>query len=99
MAEEGTDLLGGFGRENVLELAGLLFDLALIRHSEALGEETLGETVTANHASGTLASSGSKFDDHAAVGRELAGRLERVVTGILDCSMGVGVWSVRDEVD
>ena len=38
MAEECADLIGGFGRKNVLEFAGLLFNVGLAVHGETIGE-------------------------------------------------------------
>ena len=63
MAEEGADLVRGFGRQYVLKLAGLLFDFGLAVHGEAVGEEALGEAVTANDAAGALASARRQFND------------------------------------
>ena len=99
VAEEGTYLLGGFGRKDVFELACLLLNLALVLHAEALGEEALGETVTTNNASGALTSARSEFNDHAAVGRKFPGGLERVMTGIFDGAMFVGIGAMGDEID
>jgi len=67
MAEEGADLVGCLGGEDVLELAGLLLDLGLAVHGETVGEETLGEAVTADDAAGALASAWRQFDDQGAV--------------------------------
>jgi len=39
VVEEGADLVGGFGGEDVLELAGLLFDFGFAVHGEGIGEE------------------------------------------------------------
>src|SRR6267142_6657755 len=38
MIEEGADFVGGFGRQDMLELAGLLFDFRFAVHSKAVGE-------------------------------------------------------------
>ena len=67
MAEEGADFVGGFGGENVLELAGLLFDFGFAVHGEAVGEQALGEAVAADDAGGALAAAGREFDDQGAV--------------------------------
>ena len=61
VAQEGANLVGGFGREDVLELAGLLFDLGLAVHGEAVGEQALGKAVTANDVSGALAAARGQF--------------------------------------
>jgi hypothetical protein len=67
MAEEGADLVGCLGRQDVFELAGLLLDLGLAVHGEAVGEEALGEAVTADNAAGALASPWRQFDDQGAI--------------------------------
>src|SRR5437867_3870096 len=82
MAEEGADLVGCLGGEDVLELAGLLLDLGLAVHGEAVGEEALGEAVTADDAAGALASAWSQFDDQRAVSGRHCYRLQRLVAGI-----------------
>ena len=65
MSQERADLIRRFGRENVLELAGLLLDFRLAVHRQAVGEQALGQTVAANDAAGPLAAARSQFDDHA----------------------------------
>ena len=67
MAQEGADLVGGFGRENVFELAGLLFDFGFAVHGEAVGEQALGKAMAADDIGGALTAAGCEFDDHAAV--------------------------------
>jgi hypothetical protein len=42
MIEKGADFVGGFGREDVLELTGLLLDFSFAIHRERIGEEALG---------------------------------------------------------
>ena len=61
VAEEGAYLVGGFGREDVLELAGLLFDFGLAVHGEAVGEQSLSQAVAANDVSGALTAARGKF--------------------------------------
>ncbi len=56
MSKERADLVGRFGREDMLELAGLLLDFRLAIHGQAIGEETLGQAVTADDAAGAFAS-------------------------------------------
>lgn len=41
MAEESADLVGGFGRQYMLELACLLLDLGFVFEREAIGEKPL----------------------------------------------------------
>ena len=67
MAEEGADLVGGFGRKDVLELAGLLLDFGLAVHGQAVGEQALGQAMAADDVGGALAAAGGEFDDQAAV--------------------------------
>jgi len=54
MIEEGADFVGRFGREDVLEFTGLLFDFGFAVHGERIGEETFSETVAANDIGGAL---------------------------------------------
>ena len=82
VAQERADLIGGFGGQNVLELAGLLFDLGFTVHGQRVGKQALGEAVAANDVGGALVAAGSQFDDHRAVSRRESRRFERVVTGI-----------------
>lgn len=67
MAQEGADLVGCLGRQDVLELTGLLLDLGLAVHGETVGEEALGKAVTADDAAGALAAVWGQFDDQRAV--------------------------------
>lgn len=82
MVEEGADLVGGFGREDVLELAGLLLDFGFAVHGKRIGEEALGEAVAADDVGGALVPTRSEFDDRRAVARRKAGWFQRVVAGI-----------------
>ena len=63
MIEEGADFVGRFGGEDVLELAGLLLDFGFAVHGERVGEEPLGEAVSADDIGGALMSAGREFDD------------------------------------
>ena len=63
VTEEAADFVGGFGREDVFELAGLLFNFGFAVHRKAVGEQALGQAMTANDAAGALAAAGRKFDD------------------------------------
>ena len=67
MAQEGADLVGGFGRQDVLELAGLLFDFGFAVHGETVGEQAFGKAMAADDIGGALAAAGREFDNHAAV--------------------------------
>ena len=42
VVKKSADLVGGFRRENVLELAGLLLDLGFAVHGKRIGEEAFG---------------------------------------------------------
>jgi len=59
VVEEGTDLVGGFGRKYVFELAGLLLDFTFAVHGQRIGEQTLGQAVTADDVGGALVSARS----------------------------------------
>lgn len=63
VVEESADLVGRFGREYVLELAGLLFDFSFAVHGEGIGEEALGQAMAADDVGGALVSSRREFDD------------------------------------
>jgi hypothetical protein len=67
VAQEGADLVGGFGGQNVLELASLLFDFGFAVHGETVGEQAFGKAVTTDDIGGALAAAGREFDNHAAV--------------------------------
>jgi hypothetical protein len=67
VVEEGTDLVGGFRREYVLKLAGLLFNFRLAVHGERIGEEALGQAVPANNVGGALMSARGEFDDRLTI--------------------------------
>ena len=82
MIEESADLVGGFGREDVLELASLLLDFGFAIHGERIGEEALGETVTADDVGGALVASLGELDDGGAVTGRNSGRFQRVVARI-----------------
>ena len=67
MAQEGTDLVGGLGRQDVFELASLFLDFRLAVHGETVGKKALGKAMTANDAAGALASARGQLDDQGAV--------------------------------
>src|SRR5271157_5215423 len=82
VVEEGADLVSGFGREYVLELASLLLDFGFAVHGERIGEEAFGQAVAADDIGGALVSTRGEFDDRRAVAGRKAGGLQRVVAGI-----------------
>src|SRR5579864_1530335 len=63
VAQEGAYLVGGFGREDVLELAGLLLDFGFAVHGKAVGEEAFRQAVATNDIGGALAAAGRQLDD------------------------------------
>ena len=67
VAQEGADLVGGLGGQNVFELAGLFFDFGFAIHGETVGEQSLGQAVAADDVGSALAAAGCEFDNHAAV--------------------------------
>src|SRR5579862_8960625 len=82
MTEEGADFVGGLGRENVLELAGLLLDLRFAVESQAVGEQALGQAVAANDVGRPQSAARSKFHDQAAITCRHAGWLESVMARV-----------------
>ena len=48
VSQECADLIRSFGRQNMLELAGLLLDFALAIHRQTVGEQAFGEPMSAN---------------------------------------------------
>src|SRR6266852_5973801 len=50
MPKESTYLIGSFRRENMLELASLLFNFRLTVHSQAVGKQTLGQAMPPDNA-------------------------------------------------
>jgi hypothetical protein len=67
MSQEAANLIRGFGRENVFELAGLLFDFRFAVQGQAIGEQTLGQAMATDDVGGALAAAGSELNDPAAV--------------------------------
>lgn len=67
MAEERADLVGGFGRENVLELAGLLLDFGLAVHRQTVSEKALGQPMPADDATGALAAAWGELHDQGPI--------------------------------
>jgi hypothetical protein len=88
MVEEGTDAVCDFRREDVLELAGLLGDEVGVVNVQGVGEETLGETVTADDVLRAAAASRGEGDDGVAVFGERGDDYGAVVTA-LDIAVNV----------
>ena len=97
MVEEGADAVGDFGRENVLELAGLLGDNVGVVYVERIGEETLREAVTADDILRAATATLGKGDDGVAVLGK-CGDDDGSVVATLDVAMNV-VGAVRMEFD
>src|SRR5207247_8399778 len=55
MTQKRADLVRGFGREDVFELARLLLDFRLAIQSQAVSKQPLREPVPANDVGGALA--------------------------------------------
>ena len=55
MPQKSADLVGSFGRKNVLELASLLLDFRFAVHGQAIGKQPLCQAVPADNAAGALA--------------------------------------------
>jgi len=95
MAQERADLIRRFGREDVLELAGLLLDFGLAVHGERIGEEALGETMAADDVgSAVTATAGEFYDQRALAGGNAAG-FERIVAGVHEGLVSVGLCGMR----
>ena len=75
MPKERADFVGGFRREDVLELARLLLDFGLAVQREAVSEQTFREAVPANDVGGALPATRSQRNNYAAVADRDAGRL------------------------
>src|SRR5215469_11274482 len=95
MAEKGADLVGSFGRENVLELASLLLDFELAVERQAVGKQALGQTVPADDVGGALPSTSRQFDHDAAIADRNPGGFQRVMTRIHEALVIVGFGWMR----
>jgi len=95
VAEESANLVGGSGRENVFELAGLLLDFRFAIHCKTVGEEALGETMAADNAARAVAAAGSQRNDLRAVAARDAIGAKRFVAGIHERLVIVGLGRVR----
>src|SRR5437870_13479681 len=67
MTQKRADLIRGFGRKDVFELARLLLDLGLAILSQAVGKQPLRLPVSANDVGGALARTWCELYDYAAV--------------------------------
>jgi hypothetical protein len=62
--EKSADLIGGFGRKYVLELARLLLAFGFTVHGQRVGEEALCQPVATDDIGRALMSPRSQFNDH-----------------------------------
>ena len=67
MAKKCADFVRRFGRKDMLEFAGLLFDFRFAVHGQAIGEETLCEAVPADNAASAFEAARREFDNQRAV--------------------------------
>src|SRR2546421_2422060 len=67
MVQKRADFVRGFGRQNVLELAGLLLDFGFAVHGQTVGEQPLGQAGTANDVRGPLPPMIRQFYDQVAI--------------------------------
>ncbi len=67
MTQKRADLIRGFGRKDVFELARLLLDLRLAIQSQAVGKQPLRKPVPADDVGRALAPARCKLDNHAAI--------------------------------
>jgi len=80
--EECADLVSSLGRQDVFELAGLLFDFGFAVHGEGIGEETFGKPVPADDVGSALHSARRQFDNQRAISNRYARGLEGIVARI-----------------
>src|SRR5277367_5706024 len=98
--QERAYLIGGLGRENVFELAGLLFDFSFAVHGETVGEEPLGEAMAANNVGSPLSASGREFHDHGTVAGRDTVWFQGIVAGVDERLVIVRfrrMWGCRDQ--
>jgi len=67
MAEKGADLVGSFGRENVLELASLLLDFVFVLYFQGLREQSFCKPMTSYDIGSTLLTCLGEIDDELAM--------------------------------
>src|ERR1700686_2326176 len=82
VAEERADLIGSFGRKNVLKLAGLLLDLRLAVHRQAVRKQPLGQPMPPDDAARSIAPAWREFDNQRPVAQRGSDRFQRLVARI-----------------
>ena len=92
MPEKRADFVRRLGRENVLELAGLLFDFGFAIHCQAVGKQPLGQPVTANNAAGALAAARGEFDNQSSVANRGTHRFQGVMARVHEWLVIVRLW-------
>ena len=82
MAKKRADAICGLGRENMLELAGLLGDFFFVLNVKGLSKEPLRQPMAADHVFCPLAALLGEDDHVVAVAGVIACRTERDVAAI-----------------
>lgn len=95
MSKKGADLVGSFGREDMLKLAGLLLDFRFAVHGQAVSKETLGQTMPADDAARSLAPARREFHDQSAVAHRGSYRLKRIVARVDERLVSMGQRRMR----
>jgi hypothetical protein len=95
MTEERADSVSRFQRQNVFELAGLLFDFGLVLDFQRLGKQPFRQTVTADDVCRALASAGSEIHDGVTVRRHAMHGMYDFVTAVQHRPVGVRLGGMR----
>src|ERR1700756_4309130 len=82
MAEERADLIGRFGRKNVLKLAGLLLDLRLAVHCQAVSKQALGQQMPPDNAARSIAPTWREFHNQRPIAQRCSHRFQGLVARI-----------------
>ena len=84
MAQESADLVCSAGRQDVLELTGLLLDFRLAVHGEAVRKQALCQSMATDDATGFAAAARRQQNESAAVELEDSFRAHRIMAGIYE---------------
>lgn len=95
MAEKRADLVGSFGRKDVLELARLLFDFGFTIHGETVGEQSLRQAMPPDDAARAIVPAWGEFDDQGAIADRCGHWFQRVMAGIHERLVFMGMRRVR----
>src|SRR5215831_10285138 len=82
MTQKRADFIGRSGRENVLELASLLFDFGLVVHGKAIREQALGQTMAADDTACFVASALGQRNHRTSIAIENSLRPHRIMARI-----------------